>query len=346
MRLIDIFTTASTNMFRSKLRTSLTIIAIFVGALTLTLTNGIGAGISSYVDKQLGNLGASDVLIVQVADQNTAISSDAPKAYDPSRKTTTGGAGFSRAVLTQADISKIAAQPGVTKVQPEQSVSPDYIAGPNGSKYQVSVSQNIGTAHLDLAAGSNINDASMQNQIVIPVSYVSSLGFANDTAAIGKPVTIAVTNAFGLSTTYNATIVGVQQKGLIGGCGVIINTNFNNELYNAQTVGLPTATKQEYAYALAYFNPNATTSQIATFKAGLKTSGYTAQTVQDTIGVFKSVITGIIDVLDAFGIIALLAASFGIVNTLLMSVQERTKEIGLMKAMGMNSRRGVLLFSL
>lgn len=51
-------------------------------------------------------------------------------------------------------------------------------------------------------------------------------------------------------------------------------------------------------------------------------------------------------VLNAFAIVALIAAAFGIVNTLLMSVQERTREIGLMKAMGMGSARIFTLFSL
>ena len=47
-----------------------------------------------------------------------------------------------------------------------------------------------------------------------------------------------------------------------------------------------------------------------------------------------------------FGAIALLAASFGIINTLYMSVQDRTREIGLMKAMGMSGFKVFLTFSI
>ena len=81
-------------------------------------------------------------------------------------------------------------------------------------------------------------------------------------------------------------------------------------------------------------------------KASLTDAGYTGRTVADQLGTFQAVINGIVLVLNAFAVIALLAASFGIVNTLLMSVQERTREIGLMKAMGMGSGRVISLFSL
>jgi putative ABC transport system permease protein len=84
---------------------------------------------------------------------------------------------------------------------------------------------------------------------------------------------------------------------------------------------------------------------VAALKQRLKDGGYSGKTIQDQLGSFQAVIDGIIAVLNAFAVIALLAAGFGIINTLLMSVQERTKEIGLMKAMGMGGGRIFALFS-
>lgn len=68
MKPMDILKTAVTNSFRSKLRTSLTILAIFVGAFTLTITNGLGTGISNYIDTQIAAVGSSNAFTVTKTD--------------------------------------------------------------------------------------------------------------------------------------------------------------------------------------------------------------------------------------------------------------------------------------
>ena len=65
MRIWDLIKTANRNLFRNKLRTFLTVVAIFVGAFTLTMTNGVGDGMRDYVESQVKNIEGDRAIIVR-----------------------------------------------------------------------------------------------------------------------------------------------------------------------------------------------------------------------------------------------------------------------------------------
>jgi putative ABC transport system permease protein len=347
MRVVDILRTAIQNSFRSRLRTTLTVIAIFIGAFTLTITNGLGTGINNYITTQVAAIGAPDVMSVTKPIKASA-ATDGPAKYDPASAATvssgTGQPGASVQAMTADDLTAIKAIPGITAVEPRVSVRPDYVVFGSNDKYVLSINPLSAGIKVQLAAGSDFTAGTTDNQIILPTSYVTPMGFASNEAAVGQSVTIGITDALGATHTVDATVVGVQNPTLIGS-SVNLNDALTTALHDDQSVGLPESKTTEYGTVTAHFAANSSTAQVAKIKTDLVAAGYSGTTVADQIGTFQAVINGIILVLNAFAVIALLAAGFGIINTLLMSVQERTREIGLMKAMGMSGSRIFALFS-
>jgi putative ABC transport system permease protein len=341
MNLLDLLRTAVGNTFRSKLRTTLTVIAIFIGAFTITLTSAIGTGVSNYIDGQVASIGDSGSLTVTKAVEQSTDSG--PAKYDPDASTQSVNRGpASFGYLSQADVDAVRGTAGIRSVRPAVALNPKYAEHGDGGKYVVTLSANAGELRADLAAGKQLDDDSRANQVILPTDDLRDLGLGSATAAVGKQLTFAVDDYQGTEHTVTATVVGVQNTSLFGG-GAGANAALTDAMQAAQETGKPASIATSYASATATLDDGAS---VTTVKDRLSEDGYTGQTIQDQLGQFQTVINGIVGVLNAFAVIALVAAGFGIVNTLLMSVQERTREIGLMKAMGMSGGKVYTLFSL
>lgn len=350
MKSIDLVGSAVGNTFRSKTRTTLTILAIFVGAFTLTITNGLGTGINRYIDDTVAAMGADDVMTVTKVAENAVDDGDGPREYDPDAIAgeQNGPPGTTNVVapISTADIDELAGIDGVVRVQPVKSVDADYLVRDGGTKYEIGIGGFVAGMQLQLAAGEQPDAAASDFEVVIPDAYLEDLGFVDADAAIGEPVTLAVTDAERAQHELEATIVGVSNASLGTSASAVPNDALNDALFDAQSTGLDASELDSYAQATVWFDPASTADEVTALQDRLTDEGYDSTTVAEQLGTFKAVIDGIVLVLNAFAIIALLAASFGIVNTLLMSVQERTREIGLMKAMGMGSGKVFGLFSL
>ena len=62
MQFFDVLRTANHNLFRNKVRTFLTILAIFVGSFTIILNVAINAGVNAFIDEQTDVLGGDDFI--------------------------------------------------------------------------------------------------------------------------------------------------------------------------------------------------------------------------------------------------------------------------------------------
>lgn len=344
MKTADLFGTALTNTLRSKLRTILTVIAIVIGAFALTLTSGLGAGVNRYVDTMVEGFGSPDELYVSKQADNASMgmpTGGAPAEYDPDAS---AGEMWGTPLLTPKDLAAIEDMDHVADVETTRYVEPDYVETADGKKWQVGFMGNsMEIPSLSLAAGRA--PAEGADEVTVPSGWVETLGGKDAEDVLGEEVVFVASDPLGEEDRVEAEVVGVTETQASGsGSGPVPSRAVEDALHAIQTEGLPEEQRDTYLSATVTVEDMAANE--AAVKKALTDEGYTAQTLEDQLGMIRGVIDAVTWVLNGFGLIALLAASFGIINTLLMSVQERTREIGLMKSLGMTSGKVFGLFSL
>ena len=337
MKFRDILNSAGSNLWHNKGRTLLTIIAVLIGSLTISITLGINTGVNDYLHKQIGNVGNTEQMII--SPQYSAGDGTGPQKYS-TKKSSQNADGM----MTKKDVEKIKRTKGIKNVKAMKDDNVEYAQGKSKTKYVINAQTTLGIKY-DLFAGKQVATSGNKSEILLTKEMAKAFGYKKVRKILGKKINLVVISPVTKKkSTITAKVVGIRNESMVNSGQSVYSHGLSEKIVAANQDGLPKALKDRYTEVVA--TPvGKSDAAVAKAEKALSKKGYDSQTLKEAVKQLFQTFNAATGVLIIFGAIALIAASFGVINTLYMSVRDRTREIGLMKALGLGRGKVFSIFS-
>ncbi|EAD4838885.1 FtsX-like permease family protein [Listeria monocytogenes] len=311
----------------SKLRSFLTMLGIIIGVASVILLVSLGNGVTQEVDDQMGDLGSNLITVV-----NSSVNANDKYTYDE--------------VMKYQNIDGV------------KSVSPELSGQVNATfDYKSSSNKVIGTNDQYKAARSL---EMKEGRFLLPIDTE----YGQKVAVIGSTV---ASDLFGFGDPIGETIRlnGMPYKvvGVLKEKGASMMGSSDDQIFipissaqrllkdtNVRTIYVETKSAEDVDFvvntlesrlAIKFGDEKEQEKNASSAQMG---PSYQVINQQEILNAFNTISTTLTTALGAIAAISLVVGGIGIMNIMLVSVSERTREIGIRKALGAKKRAILLQF--
>ena len=320
LRLTETAGMAIKNLKSNKFRSLLTMLGIVIGNASVITLVGVGRGAQNLAENQLSNLGANVLFVV-------------PGSNDTRRR----GVAFPKNLVLK-DAKAIEEQvPTVKRVAPQISSNEVIQTGSKSTSSSISGVTNefLIVRSFEIAKGRFINDQDTigaKNVVVIGPDLEEKLFDKKE--GLGERIRIK---------DQSFEIVGVMKPK-----GAVFGSNQDEKAYIPLSTMVSRITGKDptYGISLSFISVEAINEKsikAAKFQITnllrqrhkiIRDDDFAVRSQKDALQIVSTITGGLTLLLAAIGGISLLVGGIGIMNIMLVSVSERTEEIGLRKALG------------
>ena len=309
MSILESFSLAIKNILSSKTRTLLTMLGIIIGVAAVIVIVGLGNGLEQYMTDSFSGLG-TNTLTVSVSSRGSTRSLSVDEMYDIVEENS-DYLDLCSPTVTMLGLAKVGSE--TLDSTTVQGVSEDYldIAG-------VEVSSGRGLQYSDMAT---------RAKVCVIGAYIDRAYFGG--SAVGQTMRI-------YGTTF--TIVGVlaqQDEDLEeGGSDDCIYLPYTTASRISGEVSSYVITMKDENY----IDQSVAALENALYEVFSSDDYYTVTSMAEMVETMTSMINILVGVLAGIAAISLVVGGIGIMNIMLVSVTERTREIGIRKSLGAKGR--------
>lgn len=310
MKIVDTLAIAKDNFKSNKLRTVLTVSGVIIGIGSILFLVSLGYGLQKITIEQISTTEALRILEVS--------------------------AGGSKILsLNKQVVEDFSSIPGVEGISPRL----DFSAQANfDSTATETIVSGIAPEFQELEVGlvdKGENLGADNNQIIITTTLMELLGVTSFDEIVGEEIDFDIFVPNGLDdeeftkSQKTFSVIGVRED----------KTN-NSQVNLAALEDLGVANYGGVKVKVI------SQEKLDEVRSNIESRGYTVNAPVDTLSEINVIFQIFQVILGVFGVIALCVAAIGMFNTMTISLLERTREIGIMKAIGANNRDIMKIFLL